>query len=182
MPFKIYINFHVQKSILLMLLFIQFLEALYNDMQRRDFLFDCLIHCQNFPWVDKGFDETTSRNRLPRNEYQRRIYANVITSYKACQFYLWCRMLFEKKRAAKEMIYSNLYSAQTNFCKVFLTLQKIQDKQRDRNHVSLNHGIYLCSSAHKLLLKWRVNDINLDIHSNHPWVLGLFCVKVGMEW
>ena len=74
MPFKIYINFHVQKSILLMLLFIQFLEALYNDMQRRDFLFDCLIHCQNFPWVDKGFDETTSRNRLPRNEYQRRIF------------------------------------------------------------------------------------------------------------
>ena len=99
------------------------------------------------------------------------------TFYKACQFYVWCRILFEKKSAVKELIYSNLYSAQTNFCKVFLTLQKIQDKQRDRNHVSLNHGIYLCSSAHKLLLKWRVNDINLDIHSNHPWVLGFFALK-----
>ena len=78
MPFKIYINFHVQKSILLMLLFIQFLEALYNDMQRRDFLFDFLIHWQYFPWVDKWFGETTSVNRFPRNEYQLSIFMSYV--------------------------------------------------------------------------------------------------------
>jgi hypothetical protein len=38
-------------------------------------------------------------------------------------------------------------------------------EKRERNHVSLKHIIPSYTYSHKLLLKWRVNDINLDIHS-----------------
>ena len=52
---------------------------------------------------------------------------------------------------------------------LLLTLQKCFRKlvkiEKEGNHVSPKHMILTYIQTHKLLLKWRVNDINLDIHS-----------------
>ena len=60
-------------------------------------------------------------------------------------------------------------------------------EKRERNHVSLNHSIPSYTYSHKLLLKWRVNDINLDIHSKlksslNFWISFSFLGRIEVEW